>query len=176
MIIAARLLSLLASILALLAVTATPALAGPAPFWGGINLNVPHAWGGYGNDCAVATGFHHNQAKYPPNGRAQAAGTFICDGTRNHDLYVRVFLAVRNPSDTAYTFVEQTGWLHFPNASYGMGKTTLNTPSWCNPGWVDHKPGTGGYWYTCTQFWIDGNTRYVSTPAQLWVGGANLCQ
>ena len=170
---AARLLSLSALVLALLAVTSTPALAGPAPYWGGINVNVPHAWGGYGNDCTVATGFHNNQAQYPPNGRAQAAGTFICDGTRNHDLYVIVFLQVANPGDTAYTTVAQTVWQHTANAWYGMGKTTLYSPVFCNPGWVNK---AGAYWYTLTEFWIDGNTRWVATPAQLWKPGPNLCR
>jgi hypothetical protein len=152
---------------------AATADANPAPYWGQINQAsyVEKAYGWTGADCTMAIGSHNTQSIYPSNGRAQAAGTFVCDGTRYHNLYVRVQYYALNGS--SWYLASSSSWYYWANTRYGMGyTTTLYSPPSCAPSFLP----TSTRWLARIEFYLDGYYGHVDTPGvKTWLGGPNRC-
>ena len=173
----ARRTRLAISIVAALVVSAfafaTVAEANPAPYWGGINTAsyAEKAYGWVGSDCTIAVGSHNLQSVYPSNGRAQAAGTIVCDGTRYHNMWVRVqYYAAANG---AWYLQTQSSWVYWAGTPWGMGYSyTLYSPASCAPSYLP----ASTWWLARIEYTIDGNYGHVDTvPKSQWPGGPNRC-
>jgi hypothetical protein len=166
----ARLAVVLAAVLVLSLTTAATAMANPAIYWGQINTAsyVPHGYFTVGSDCTGAIGSHDNQSLYPPNGDAQAAATFVCNGSLRHDVQIRVIYWVL--VNGQWYNMTDTGWYHYANTLYGMGKTnTLMTQPVC----ANNVPA-GSTWRPEVYLYVDGvsHTYYVQGA---WPSGPNHC-
>jgi hypothetical protein len=151
----ANLFTALIATAAMIGITAGVADANPAPYSGSVNMiGAPHVAKYWSTDCSLVVGYHNNQSIYGGNGRTQAAGTFVCDGSRYHNLSGRVSTWAVNQSGN-WQQMTASSWVGYYNTTIGLGYQTLTSPAWCNYAGSDIPTTTT--WTTELDVWIDGH-------------------